>query len=93
MGGGDGAGARDRLPQAREWARDDDGDGVREVHNNTLEGLWAGLRNFLRPFRGVSKWYLDEYVGMFAWGYAIKEVTGDFIRALCGLWPTTILGP
>jgi hypothetical protein len=30
---------------------------------------------------------------MFAWGYAIKEVTGDFIRALCGLWPTTILGP
>ncbi len=78
---------------AREWARDDDGDGVREVHNNTCEGLWTGLRNFLRPFRGVSKWYLDEYVGMFAWGYAIQEITGDFIRALCGLWPTTILGP
>jgi hypothetical protein len=38
-----------------EWARDDDGDGVREVHDNTLEGLWTGLRNFLRPFRGVSK--------------------------------------
>jgi len=36
-----------------EWARDDDGDGVREVHCNTLEGLWTGLRNFLRPFSGV----------------------------------------
>ena len=39
----------------KEWAGDDDGDGVREVHDNTLEGLWTGLRNFLRPFRGVSK--------------------------------------
>jgi transposase len=43
---------------AGEWARDDDGDGVREVHGNTPEGLWTGLRNFLRPFRGVSKKYL-----------------------------------
>ena len=25
----------------KEWARDDDGDGVREVHDNTLEGLWT----------------------------------------------------
>ncbi len=32
----------------REWARDDDGDGIREVHDNTLEGLWTGLRNFLQ---------------------------------------------
>lgn len=38
-----------------EWARDDDGDGIREVHCNTLEGIWTGLRNFLRPFRGVHK--------------------------------------
>ena len=43
---------------AGEWARDDDGDGVREVRCNTLEGLWTGLRNFLRPFRGVHKSYL-----------------------------------
>src|SRR5262249_48876226 len=45
-----------------EFARDDDGDGVREVHNNSMEGFWLGLRNFLRPFRGVSKWWLDNYV-------------------------------
>ena len=43
----------------REWARDDDGDGA-EVHNNTLEGPWTGLRNFLRPFRGVNKWFLGR---------------------------------
>ena len=34
-----------------EWARDDD-DGIREVHDNTLEGMWTGLRNHLRIFRG-----------------------------------------
>ncbi|MBX6316079.1 MAG: hypothetical protein IRY99_24675 [Isosphaeraceae bacterium] len=45
--------------------RDDDSDGVREVHVNTLEGLWTGLRNFLRPFRGVNKGYLYQYVAMF----------------------------
>src|SRR5262249_42860785 len=27
-----------------EWARDDDGDGIREVHVNTREGLWTGVR-------------------------------------------------
>ncbi len=38
---------------AKEWARDDDGDGVREVHCNTCEGAGAGLRTYLRRFRGV----------------------------------------
>ena len=32
-----------------EWARDDDGDGIREVHCNTVEGMWTDVRNFLRP--------------------------------------------
>jgi hypothetical protein len=32
-----------------EWARDDDGDGVREVHCNSCEGAGAALRSFLRP--------------------------------------------
>jgi transposase len=41
------------TPGKREWARDD-GDGG-EVHTNTSEGFWTGLRNFLRPFRGVNK--------------------------------------
>ncbi|HEX9869494.1 MAG TPA: hypothetical protein VGC99_13050, partial [Candidatus Tectomicrobia bacterium] len=42
----------------REWARDDAGDGHREVHCNTCEGAGAGLRTYLRAFRGVHKRYL-----------------------------------
>ena len=72
-----------------EWARDDDGDGVREVHDNTLEGLWTGLRNFLRRFRGVSKKYLSQYVAMFEWDYNVKRATQGFLGALLGVKPTT----
>jgi transposase len=71
------------------WARDEDGDGVREVHCNTQEGLWTGLRNFLRPFRGVSKWYLAQYVAIFQWGYNIKRATDEFLRILLGLRRST----
>lgn len=66
----------------KEWARDDDGDGVREVHCNTMEGFWTGLRNFLRLFRGVHKKFLAGYVAMFAWAHNLKRVTADFLRAL-----------
>jgi transposase len=72
-----------------EWARDDDGDGLREAHVNTMEGHWTGLRTFLRPFRGVSKWYLDQYVAIFQWGHAIKRVTDEFLRILLGMRPGT----
>ena len=68
--------------QAGEWARDDDGDGVREVHCNTLEGVWTGLRDFLRLFRGVNKVYLDPYVKMFEWSHNLKRVTASFLRVL-----------
>ncbi len=75
-----------------EWARDDDGDGVREVHDNTLEGIWTGLRNFLRPFRGVNKAYLAEYVAMFQWAYNLKAVTAEFLRTMSGRSTATIPG-
>jgi len=81
------------APGRQEWARDDDGDGVREVHNNTLEGLWTGLRNFLRPFRGVNKLFLGQYVAMFEWAYNVKEATTDFLSALLGAKAITNLGP
>ena len=32
-----------------------------EQYTNTIEGLWTGLRTFLRPFRGVSKHFLSGY--------------------------------
>jgi transposase len=70
------------TPGQREWARDDDGDGIREVHTNTIEGIWTGLRNFLRPFRGVSKSFLDQYSAIFEWTHNLKRVTADFVRAM-----------
>lgn len=70
------------TPGKREWARDDDGDGVREVHCNTMEGIWTGLRNFLRPFRGVSKHFLAGYVALFEWAHNLKRVTARFLQAM-----------
>jgi transposase-like protein len=70
------------TPGQREWARDDDGDGIREVHCNTLEGIWTGLRNFLRPFRGVSKHFLSAYVAVFEWTYNLKELTIGLLQAM-----------
>ena len=55
---------------AREWARDDDADGARGVHTNTLDAHWTGLRNCLRMFRGVHKRYLGPYVA-FCQGFAM----------------------
>lgn len=68
-----------------EYARDDDGDGIREVHNNTSEGIWTGLRNFLRTFRGVSKIYLQQYVAIFEWSHNLKAITPRFLRVLLGV--------
>jgi transposase-like protein len=79
-------------PGQREWARDVDGDGIREVHNNTLEGVWTGLRNFLRPFRGVSKWYEQHYVAIYQWNYNLKAINAGFVAALFSLRPTTSFG-
>lgn len=71
------------------WAQDRDGDGVREAHINTLEGIWTGVRIFLAPFRGVSKWYEAQYAAVFEWAHNFKRVTGEFIRALAGLQVVT----
>lgn len=73
------------APGQRVWARDLDGDGKREVHVNTAEGFWTGLRNFLRPFRGVNKVYLLQYVIVHEWSHNLKTVTNQFLRAMCGV--------
>jgi transposase-like protein len=85
--------AVDHNPRHPEWARDDDGDGIREVHCNTMEGIWTGLRNFLRPFRGVSKIYLAAYVAVFQWAHNIRRVTDQYLAILLGGQPTTDSGP
>lgn len=72
-------------PGAREWARDDDGDGIREVHCNTMEGIWTGLRNFLRRFRGVHKKNLGQYVAIFERAHNLKTITLDYLRMILGV--------
>lgn len=67
---------------AKEYARDDDGDGINEVHCNSNEGLWTGVRNFLRPFRGVNKKYLAQYIAIFENAFNFKEQTDNVIRAM-----------
>ena len=69
-------------PGEHEWARDDDGDGIREVHINTTEGMWTGTRNFLRPFRGVPKAHLAGYIAMCEHSVNLKRITPKFIAAL-----------
>ena len=68
-----------------EWARDDDGDGLREVHCNSCEGAGAGLRTFLRPFRGVHKAYLHLYVATYEALVNAKRVSPTLICRMC--WP------
>ena len=74
---------------AGEWARDDDGDGILEVHINTLEGLWTGLRDLLGPFQGVDKVYLQRSVAMFQWYDNAKRATPEGLWPLLGVRPAT----
>ena len=60
-----------------------------EAHCNTMEGIWTGVRIFLAPFRGVSKWYQAQYAAVFEWVYNTKRITGEFVRALLGLLVVT----
>ena len=66
----------------KEWARDDDGDGWRESHTNRAEGMWSGLRHFLRLFRGVHKAYLDGYVAIYEFRVNLNVISPPFIAAL-----------
>jgi transposase-like protein len=67
----------------REWARDDDDDGRREVHCNTCEGAGAALRTYLRAFRGVHKQYLHLYVATYEAMLNTKRVTPALIQRMC----------
>lgn len=70
-----------------EWARDDDGDGIREVHINTCEGMWTDVRIFLRPFKGINKRFLSGYIAMAEFRRNLKRVSPDFIATLVTLHP------
>jgi transposase len=71
---------------AGEFARDDDGDGVREVHVNSIEGFWSLLRSWLRPHRGISQENLPLYLGFFEFVHNIrrrgKALLGSLLQLL-----------
>lgn len=67
---------------AGEFARDDDHDGINEVHCNSCEGLWTEVRNFLRTFKGVHKKYLAQYVAIFENAFNFKQQSDEVIRAM-----------
>ncbi|MFC0710371.1 transposase [Azorhizophilus paspali] len=48
-----------------EYARDEDGDGLHEVHVDTIEGVWSLLRSWLRPHRDLFQEKLPLYLGFF----------------------------
>jgi transposase len=70
------------CPGCKEWARDEDGAGIREVHINTSAGLWTAVRNFLRPFRGVHKKYLKYYLAICEHQINRKRISPAFIAGL-----------
>ena len=73
-----------------EWARDDDVDGLREMDDNTLEGMWAGLRDHAdlpRSRQGISAPLWD--VAIFEWSYNVKRATPEFLGARLGVRPRT----
>jgi transposase len=66
-----------------EWARDADGDGIREVHCNSCEGAGTALRTYLRAFRGVHKYYLAEYVATFETMINAKQIRPVVVQRMC----------
>jgi hypothetical protein len=71
---------RFRPPQVDE--------GVREMHENSLVGIWTGLGNYLRFFRGACRHNLDQHVAIFPWSYNIKPVRDGFLRFLMRKGPS-----
>jgi transposase len=68
-----------------EYARDDDGDGLCEVHVNPLEGFWSLLRSWLRPHRGISQDHLPLYLGFFEGVHNVRRRGKALLGALLEL--------
>jgi len=65
-----------------EYARDEDGDGLCEVHVNTIEGFWSLLRSWLRPHRGISQDKLPLYLGFFQFMHNARRRGKALLSAL-----------
>jgi transposase-like protein len=68
-----------------ECARDDDGDGLCEVHVNTMAGLWSLLRSWLRTHRGISQEKLPVSLGFFEFVPNVRKRGKALLPALIEL--------
>lgn len=68
-----------------EYVRDLDEDGDHQIHTNTIEGIWMGLRIMLERFRGVSKHHLSSYVAIYGCRFNMDEVSADLIHNIVHL--------
>ena len=68
-----------------EFARDEDGDGVCEVHVHTMEGFWSLLRSWLRPHRGISQEKLPLYLGFFEFVHNVRKRGKALLGSLIAL--------
>ena len=80
-----GYGHRTVCRAAGEFARDEDGDGFCEVHDNTIEGFWSLLRSWLRPHRGVSQEKLPLYLGFFEFVHNVRKRGKALLGSLISL--------
>jgi transposase len=71
-----------------EDARDDEGDGLGEMHVNTMEGCWSLLRSWLRPHRGIAQERLPLDVGCVAFVHHVRRRGQALLGALRELWLT-----
>ena len=68
-----------------EYARDEDGDGLCEVHVNTMAGFWSLLRSWLRPPRGIFQAKLPLYLGFFAFIHNVRRRGKALLESLIAL--------
>jgi transposase-like protein len=65
-----------------EFARDEDGDGLCEVHVHTMAGFWSFWRSGLRPHRGISQEKRRLYLGFFAFVPNVRKRGKALLPAL-----------
>jgi hypothetical protein len=66
-----------------EWAREDEGDGRRDVHCHTWEGAGAALCTYWPVFRGVHQQDLHLSVAAYEAMVHAKRVTLELLRRPC----------
>ena len=71
-----------------EYTRDEEGDGLCEVHVNTMEGFWSLLRSWLRPHRGISQEKLPLYLSFFEFVHNARKRGKALLHALIELLVT-----